>query len=70
MPGFRIVVDEDVCGSQGQCYQRFPLLFEQRLDGDGGGRASRESYNAEERADAERMAQLCPESAISIIEVG
>lgn len=69
--GFRIVVDESVCGSHGRCWSIYPALFEQRPDSaEGGGRASRDEYPESDREAAARMVQLCPESAISIVELG
>jgi ferredoxin len=65
---FRMVIDTELCSAHGRCYSLAPHAFEP--DESGFGRVTVESLAASERAQMERVVQLCPELAIRIEEIG
>lgn len=59
----RIEIDRELCGGHGRCAELLGDIFE--LDADGFSTVRREP-RADELAELERVARLCPELAISI----
>ena len=60
----RLEIDKELCQGHGRCYSLFPQLFV--ADERGFGTVRNDVSPAAEEGD--RVVQLCPESAISIVE--
>jgi ferredoxin len=63
---FKVVIDTELCQGHGRCYSLAPDVFE--ADASGFGVVKVATVGAGERALLERVVQLCPELAISIVE--
>jgi ferredoxin len=63
----KIIVDQNVCASSGNCVMNAPELFDQR-DEDGVAVLLNANPSAEQALGARRAAQACPALAIHIEE--
>jgi ferredoxin len=70
MPGAdtaaRLTIDSSLCSGHGRCYEVAPKLF--RPDDDGYGQVTEPMVTGEDRILAERVAGLCPELAVRLIQ--
>jgi ferredoxin len=66
-PQMKVIVDQNICASSGNCVMNAPEVFDQR-DDDGVVILLNESPSAEDAEGARRAAAACPALAIHIEE--